>query len=105
IRYTNSTNGIRQDFIIHEGPKDKVNIKVDLKLTTELTAEKADQFSIIMTDKNNKAVHVHYKDLIVYDAEGKFLQSEMVLNQDGEGKYNLDLIAYGENVSYPITVD
>ncbi len=105
INYANNQKGLRQDFVINDGPTDEVDIKVNLELKTNLKAEMNDQFSIVMTDSLNKAINIYYKDLIVYDAKGKFLNSEMVLNKSDEGVYNLALIASGRDITYPITVD
>jgi len=105
INYTNSAKGLRQDFVINDGPTDKVSIKVNLALKTNLIAQKNDQFSILMTDSLNGAINIYYKDLIVYDAKGKFLNSEMLLSETETGTYEVALVASGENVTYPITVD
>jgi subtilisin-like proprotein convertase family protein len=105
INYTNSQKGLRQDFVINEGPTDNVDIKVNLELSTNLIAKESDQFSIVMTDSINKAINIYYKDLIVYDAKGKFLKSEMLLNEMKEGKYQVTLAASGMDITYPVTID
>ncbi len=105
INYTNSTKGLRQDFVISEGPTMDANFLVDLELSTSLEVSQNDKYSISLTHANNDAVRLNYKDLLVFDNGGLFLDCEMKLSQIEDDVYNIQLIAFAEEVSYPVTID
>lgn len=105
LNYTNSNKGLRQDFVIHEGPKENVEITVDLNLKTKLKPQQLDQFSIELTDDQNKANNMQYRDLLVYDANGRFLNAEMTFEKINNEEYNVRLYASADRVAYPVTVD
>ncbi|HEB61901.1 MAG TPA: hypothetical protein ENI82_02005, partial [Bacteroidetes bacterium] len=104
IDYKNDENGLRQDFIIFDGPKNNVKFEVKLNLTTNLLVKQKDRYSIQLFDPHNDINKIDYKDLIVYDDSGQFLRSEMKFKRVND-KYEVNLIAYGDNVKYPVTID
>lgn len=104
INYTNGKKGLRQDFVINDGPTKDVTFKVNLDIETDLQPYQIDEFSIGLKSTTNSAIDIKYKDLLVYDAKGKFLKCKMVLNED-DGEYQVDLIASADEVVYPITID
>ena len=105
VNYTNTETGLRQDFVINDGPVKNVSFKVNLELTTNLKPYRINDFSIGMKSISNDAVNVKYKDLLVYDANGKMLTCKMEFEQMEDGLYSIDLIASADEVKYPVTID
>jgi subtilisin-like proprotein convertase family protein len=104
IIYTHTQDGLRQDFTIQDGPKDVLDYEIKLKLSTNLIVSKLDKHSIQLTDKENLANKIAYKDLIAYDANNKIIESRMDFKLTNEG-YDIFLSGSGENITYPITID
>lgn len=105
LNYTNNKKGLRQDFVIQEGPTKDVEIVVDLDLNTVLEPQQLDPYSIELVDHNNVANNMQYRDLLVYDANGRFLDAEMTFQYVDEDEYRVRLYASADEVTYPITVD
>lgn len=105
LNYTNTAKGFRQDFVIENGPTKDVKFNVELLLETEMAPYQIDKYSIGLKHKVNEAQKLQYRDLLVYDAKGKFLECEMTFDQIDEELYKVNLYAYADHVDYPLTID
>ncbi len=100
-QYINNEQGLRQNFIIHEGPQSS-EIRVELTLNG-LKADKRSDTEIALYDQTPKGgiqTHTLYKDLKSWDAHGKPLESHFeVIN------HRIALVVNTKNAVYPITID
>mgnify|MGYP000111778957 CR=1 FL=1 len=100
-QYINNEQGLRQNFIIHEGPQSS-EIRVELTLNG-LKADKRSDTEIALYDQTPKGgiqTHTLYKDLKSWDAHGIPLESHFeVIN------HRIALVVNTKNAVYPITID
>jgi len=99
-QYVNTQQGIRQNFILHQGPKaDQVRIKIKVN---GLSLNKRNDNEIALYEKNKGGIQTHllYKDIKSWDANGLALASKL----DVEGEY-IVLVVNTEDAAYPITID
>ena len=102
IEYKNDLSGMRQNFILNEKPEGDGQLSVLLNLDSELKAMLSSEKELVFAEENagNLENKVRYKDLKVFDANGKILDSKMELKGN-----TLALVVNDENASYPITID
>jgi|GEM_PF-468272 len=105
LNYTNTSKGLRQDFVIEQGPEKDVKFNVELLLETEMQPYQIDQYSIGLKHEINAAKNLQYRDLLVYDANGEFLKCEMTFDQLDSDSYKVNLYAFADEVEYPVTID
>lgn len=74
IEYINSLEGMRQNFIVREKPEGEGKLTVELHEHSELTPVKASTDDVLLVGADNKPA-LWYKDLKVWDANGKELSS------------------------------
>jgi hypothetical protein len=99
-QYVNTQQGIRQNFILHQGPKaNQVRIKVKVN---GLSLDKRNDNEIALYEKNKGGIQTHllYKDIKSWDANGLALDSKL----DVEGEY-IVLVVNTTGAVYPITID
>ena len=99
-QYVNTPQGIRQNFILHQGPKaNQVRIKVKVN---GLSLDKRNDNEIALYEKNKGGIQTHllYKDIKSWDANGLALASKL----DVEGEY-IVLVVNTTGAVYPITID
>ncbi|MBS1517952.1 MAG: VCBS repeat-containing protein, partial [Bacteroidetes bacterium] len=98
IEYTNSSQGLRQDFIIKEKPDTERNLELILNAETELEMNvRRDQvlFSSITGDK------MKYTSLNVFDVNGKTLDAFFEKRNEKE----FAIVVNDIEADYPVTVD
>ncbi|MFN7118141.1 MAG: HYR domain-containing protein [Saprospiraceae bacterium] len=105
VDFTNEVEGLRQDFVILEGPKDQATFEVSLQLKTNLKAQPVGGRSLLLLDQNTNRPIISYQDLQVFDASGKNLAAEMRIEPTQDGIYEVQLIASGSDLTYPVTID
>ena len=99
-QYVNTQQGIRQNFILHQGPKaNQVRIKVKVN---GLSLNKRNDNEIALYEKNKGGIQTHllYKDIKSWDANGLVLASKL----DVEGEH-IVLVVNTKGAVYPITID
>jgi hypothetical protein len=99
-QYVNTPQGIRQNFILHQGPKaNQVRIKIEVN---GLSPDKRNDNEIALYEKNKGGIQTHllYKDIKSWDANGLALASKL----DVEGEY-IVLVVNTTGAVYPITID
>lgn len=106
LQYQNSRQGLRQNFIIHDGPKDKADISIDLKMSTNFFPLQLGKKNLVFMNGMNDSEYISYRDLKVFDANNKVLDSEMSFEEsEVAGDYIVSIHTWGEDVSYPLTID
>lgn len=104
VDFTNLPEGMRQDFIIFDGPKDAA-FKVSLKLGTVLQTQQIGN-DLLLIDPETKQRILSYKHLKAFDANGKILKAQLeLLPTNAEGFVTINLLAEGKDLTYPVTID
>ncbi|MEI6138495.1 MAG: T9SS type A sorting domain-containing protein [Mariniphaga sp.] len=96
-RFTASSDGIRQDFILSKAPLGTQDLSVMLELKGAVAANSAQGVSIKM-DNGRK---LEYHNLYITDAAGKVLKGEMNAVSEGLIAINVN----DANAVYPLTID
>lgn len=96
--YSVSTDGVRQDFLVHESPSGAGELTVDLEITGA-KAEAAD-FGAKLT-VNGSGRELAYSRLKVTDATGRELAARMVVN----AQEHLQVLVDDSAAAYPVRVD
>lgn len=99
IEYINSLEGMRQNFIVREKPEGEGKLTVELHEHSELTPVKASTDDVLLVGADNKPA-LWYKDLKVWDANGKELSSFVSVDNE-----TIRLIVEDNNAVYPVTID
>jgi len=105
INYNNSTKGVRQDFVVKDGPATDVQIEVTIAVNTEMQPYQMDNFSVGFRDEGNHRHHMTYQDLLVYDASGRLLDCKMDYRSSSANAHEIILRTSAEKVTYPLTID
>ncbi|MFN0275539.1 MAG: T9SS type A sorting domain-containing protein [Chitinophagales bacterium] len=98
VEYINTKEGLRQNFIVNNAPDDSKELSVNLSINTDLSLHVNDN-ELILT-KNGSYLY-KYKDLKVWDKNGKILPASMGLKSD-------DLLALQVDITdavFPVTID
>ena len=96
-RFTASTDGIRQDFILANAPVGTQDLSVMLELKGAVATNSAQGVSIKMDNGRN----LEYHNLYITDAAGKVLKGEMKAVSEGLIAINVN----DANAVYPLTID
>jgi hypothetical protein len=99
IRYTNSEQGMRQDFIVKKKPSGKGKLRLRLEIQTELRVQAAGD-EIAFFNKKNKR-EMYYNGLKVRDMTGRKIAAEM----KETGDKRIDICVNDTGAVYPITID
>jgi hypothetical protein len=102
IQYQHGPSGMRQNFIVDKRPVGQGDLQVVLHTSGDLSATQKDATGVVFVDAWDLP-RFQYDGLHVWDACGKVLPAEMVVNGDGQG--TILLIVDDREASYPITVD
>lgn len=99
IQYSNSDEGLRQNFIITNKPAGNAALELLLKLSGDLSPAVVNN-SLQFTDKsgNNK---LYYTKLKVWDANQKVLTAIMEMRDDN----TLAIVVNDKLATYPVTID
>ena len=99
-QYINNKHGIRQNFIIPQGPKaEEVRIKIKVQ---GLLLDKRSENEIALYTRNNTGLQTRllYKDIKSWDASGRSLISKLEVEEE-----YITLVVSISNATYPITID
>jgi len=96
-RFTASTDGIRQDFILANAPVGTLDLSVMLELKGATATNSAQGVSIEMYNGRK----LEYHNLYITDANGKVLKGEMKAISEGLIAINVN----DANAVYPLTID
>ncbi|MCU0436384.1 MAG: FG-GAP-like repeat-containing protein [Raineya sp.] len=94
--YINDSNGIRQNFIIEEN-LGLGELKLQLSVNSATTIVKKSSNEINLNTDNQTVI---YKDLKVWDAEGKLLNADFRVEEQ-----NINIVVNASNAVYPVTID
>ena len=100
-QYINNEQGLRQNFIIHEGPdSDEIQINLNINGLKVVKRHDTELAFYEETRRNGIQIHTLYKDLKSWDANGIPLAShfEVMGNQ-------VSIVVNPKNATYPITID
>lgn len=100
VQYTNSTAGLRQNFIIQQKPSGNGRIKIRIAITGILKPVLENNRLLLKTNDSLQQTVLLYEDLKVWDNQYQPLPSIMKL----EGNI-LSLEVDDSNAQYPITID
>ena len=98
VEYTNTTEGMRQNFVIERKPEGNNPLVVELAENSPLVPSLKDG-DVLFVNESKQPV-IYYKDLKVWDAQGTELSAKFKL--DGEV---VQLVVNDENAVYPVTID
>ncbi|NEU07291.1 hypothetical protein GZH53_03100, partial [Flavihumibacter sp. R14] len=98
MEYENTFKGTRQNFIVSKKPEGSGDLKVLIQPRGELELKTVSETEALFGDE--EGVKLGYKDLKVWDAEGKILSAKM----EKEGTM-LALVVKDEDAVYPVTID
>ena len=103
VEYVNSSDGLRQNFIVKEKPGGNGKLKVQLNWNSELKALELSENKLAFYNPSNKNdVKLIYDDLKVWDAKGTLLNAELELNQNNN---TINILVDDSKATYPVTVD
>ena len=100
IDYTNTKEGMRQDFIIKEKPSGDDDLQLIMNVRTNLKMYLSKD-KVVFRSKKDGSDKMHYSSLKAWDANGKILDAEFE-------KRNLKQFAIrviDKDAQYPVTVD
>ena len=104
INYSNTAEGMRQDFIVKQKLSEKNNLKLNFTVDTKLKLITGPD-ALIFKD-NNGEEKMKYSDLKAWDACGKILHVYFLKNESVSGfKKSFSIVVNDENAVYPITID
>jgi len=110
IDYTNSEEGMRQDFIIKQKPEGEEKLKLDISAETELTMIIGADALIFKNEDGEEMMK--YSALKVWDANGKILRAyfqkgrQFAISNSPSHKGNqFSIVVNDDEAQYPITID
>lgn len=98
--YSRTEEGMRQNFFIREQLPGNEPLAVDIHCNADLDMVLAGEDDLLFVDKNSSQPVACYRDLYVWDAAGRVLESHMEIADNG-----VRLVVDDANALYPITVD
>ncbi len=99
VNYTNTSEGMRQDFIVKQRPEGDGNLTVKLDIAGDVSFS-VDNNTAVFADASG-AEAMRYSDLKVWDAAGLPLEAWM----EAAGDASLALVVNDFDAEYPITID
>lgn len=103
VEYLHGSDGLRQNFIINNGPIGADKVSAELVINSTLTARLIDRSTLVYVDDEGME-RMRYDGLLAWDATGKELPSKMELDCVS-GETILRLVADAQNASFPVTID
>ncbi|WP_218127087.1 integrin alpha [Catalinimonas alkaloidigena] len=102
VEYTNSTQGMRQNFVVSQAPEGTGALEVTLSLSGDLTAQQRHARQVAFhTPGAAQDVQLVYDEIKVWDATQRLLPATMELRNEQE----LVLVVDDREAVYPVTVD
>lgn len=100
VQYTNTAEGLRQNFIINKKPAGKSTIKIRIAITGDLKASLTNNSLQFRVNDSTKQTVLLYEDLKVWDNQYQPLPASMKLEND-----ILIIEVDDAKAQYPITID
>ncbi|MFZ1460106.1 MAG: FG-GAP-like repeat-containing protein, partial [Ignavibacteria bacterium] len=100
IDYTNSKEGMRQDFIIKEKPAGDDNLKLIMNVRTNLEMNVSKE-AVTFRSKKDGSDKMNYSSLKAWDANGKILNA--YFDKQNDKQFSIRII--DKDAQYPVTVD
>ncbi|MFB6307295.1 MAG: integrin alpha, partial [Flavobacteriales bacterium] len=114
IQYINSEKGMRQNFIVskklNSDKSEKLTVKLNYNGSLHPSITKTNT-GIIFKESRNGREKLGYKNLKVWDANGKILQAKMKLKEKAKSKIkgdcssSIQLVVNSQNAEFPLTID
>jgi hypothetical protein len=103
VQYVHSSEGLRQNFIVHRRPDGTGPLIVALSSQGDLLPERIADGSVAFLTSAGACAFV-YRDLACWDAKGKPLTASMNVRSVNEA-YEVTITVDDANAVYPVTVD
>ena len=100
IDYTNSKEGMRQDFIVKEKPSGDDNLKLIMNVRTNLEMNVSKE-AVTFRSKKDGSGKMHYSSLKAWDANAKILNA--YFDKQNDRQFSIRII--DKDAQYPVTVD
>ncbi len=100
VEYTRTEEGMRQNFFIREQLPGDGPLTVELECKSGLDMYLAGEDDLLFVEPENSALVACYRDLHVWDAAGRVLESHMELADN-----TVRLVVDDADALYPVTVD
>ena len=104
-QYVNTEAGVRQNFIVHQKPAaNTTELRIKLHASQNWVVGKADDRELHFAQRNQHGgldTKIIYKDLNVWDADGKKLSAKMEAGRDSR----FDIVVASAGARYPVTID
>lgn len=98
--YKNTTQGMRQNFIVKEQPQGNEKLRIQLQLESNLIARVEN--NVLLLDNTDGEIVCSYGDLNVWDAAHNTLNASMVFNKRSN---SLVIEVDDAGATYPVTID
>lgn len=109
ISYSNTQEGLRQNFVVSELPEGghEAEVALRIRVETEFQGHLLDSTGVLFVNPADEREFFTYKDLYTYDAEGRELASAMTLSYDAheKGIAYIDIRADLRGAVLPVTID
>ncbi|MCC6846494.1 MAG: FG-GAP-like repeat-containing protein [Bacteroidetes bacterium] len=99
IEYVNTSEGMRQNFIVNSRPEGNSPLAVRLMVESPFASEITDNGNSVLF-RNGTTPVLEYKDLKVWDADGARLDASMQLAHN-----SITITVDDRNAKYPVTID
>jgi|GEM_PF-1136573 len=104
IEYINTTDGMRQNFVVHTRPSGNENLTVEIEYSGTLNMIKKGDGDVLFYEQHptmgtTKSI-VWYRDLNAWDARHKKLRSHIEINGN-----KMSLVVDDNDAIYPVTID
>ncbi len=100
IDYTNSEDGMRQDFIVKKRPEGAGSLRLELTAETDLKFI-AGSDALMFKGKTGDE-RMRYSSLKCWDANGKELRGYF---EKGSGQKSINIVVNDSGATYPVTID
>ena len=100
-QYSNSKEGVRQNFIVTNNPTNAETIEIKLAVSgLQLSQVNSSEVHLYQTDNGRKKVRLTYSDLKSWDADNNPLEGQIIVHENA-----IMLSVNVTNASFPITID
>ncbi|MET0242473.1 MAG: integrin alpha, partial [Flavitalea sp.] len=102
VEYSNTKDGVRQNFVIRKNFEGKGNLVVKMGINSDLNAVLVNQQKLTFIANGAKESALNYEDLKVWDAKGNILPAHMEISADAK---EVSIVVNDSKAVYPVTID
>lgn len=103
VQYQHGADGLRQNFIVHRRIEGSTSLRVMLRLVGDLVPRQVSANELTF-HAGNGVPRFRYRDLKVWDADGRPLDARMELTEEDGGDV-LIIVVDDRDARYPVTID